>query len=212
MKILVFGATGGTGSLVVQQALAKGIEVTAFTRNPEKLKMRNVKLKTVQGDVLQQDSIDKIMPGHDAVICCLGAPAAKAGRLRSEGTKNIITAMTKYGVSRLVCQTSLGYDDSKIVLCYTPFIFRKVVVPYLLKKTFEDHSLQENFIKQSNLNWTIVRAGSLTNGKKTGHYKQDFAYSDSSLKVKIARADVADFLIATLTNQSSYNKLLGISY
>ena len=143
MKILVFGATGGTGSLVVQQALEKGIEVTAFARNPEKLKIQNANLKTVQGDVLQQGSIDKIMPGHDAVICCLGAPAAKAGQLRSEGTKNIITAMTKHGVSRLVCQTSLGYDDSKIVLCYTPFVFRKVVVPYLLKKTFEDHSLQE---------------------------------------------------------------------
>ncbi len=211
-KILVFGATGGTGRLVVQQALEKGFDVTAFVRNPEKLKIKNVNLKIVQGDVLQQNSIDKTMQGHDAVICCIGAPATKAGRLRSDGTKNIINSMTKFGVSRFICQTSLGYDDSKIVLDFTSFIFRKVIAPYLLKKTFEDHLLQETFIKQSNLNWTIVRPGTLTNGKSTGNYKQGFEYTDSSLKVKIARADVADYLITTLTNQNFYNKVVGISY
>ncbi len=212
MKIIVFGATGGTGSLVVQQVLEKGFEVTAFVRNPEKLKIKNTNLKIVQGDVLQQNDIDKIMQGHDAVICCLGAPATKARRVRSEGTKNIISSMAKFDVSRLVCQTSLGYGDSKIVLDYTPFIFRKIIAPYLLKKTFEDHSLQESFIKQSNLNWTIVRPGTLTNSKGAGICKQGFEYNDNSLKVKIARADVAEFLISTLTNQIAYKKVLGISY
>ena len=212
MKVIVFGATGGTGNLVVQQALENGFDVTAFVRNPAQLKIKNAKLKIVQGDVLQQNSIDSIMQEYDAVICCLGTPATKAEQLRSIGTRNIINAMTKFGVSRLICQTSLGYGDSKFVLDFTPFVFRKIIVPFLLKKTFEDHLLQESFIKQSNLNWTIVRAGSLTNGKGTGNYKKEFEYTDSSLKVKISRADVAHFLTATLTNQNSYNKVVGISY
>ena len=212
MKVLVFGATGGTGNLVVQQALENGFEVTAFVRNPEKLKIKNANLKIVQGDVLQQSSIDNFMKGQDAVICCLGMPATKVGKLRSEGTQNIITAMTKAGVSRFICQTSLGYGDSKAVLDFTPFVFRKIIVPYLLKKTFEDHFLQEINIKKSKFNWTIVRPGNLTNKKHTGNYKSGFDYNDSTLKVKISRADVADFLIKSISNPNSYNKVIGISY
>jgi putative NADH-flavin reductase len=212
MKILVFGATGGTGTQVVKQALNKDLEVTAFVRNPAKLKILNVKLKVVHGDVLEQSSIDKVIGGHDAVICCLGAPATKAGQLRSDGTKNIINSMQQKGVPRLICQTSLGFDDSEPVLNHTAFFFRKIIVPYLLKKTFADHLLQENFIKQSNLNWTIVRPGTMTDGKFTGEYKHGFSYSDNSLKVKISRADVADFLIKQVFSNQYQNKLTGVSY
>ena len=212
MKVIVFGATGGTGNLVIQQALESGFEVTAFVRNPQKLILKNANFKIVQGDVLQQNSIDNFMNGHDAVISCLGMPATKVGKLRSVGTQNIINSMIKFDVSRLVCQTSLGYGDSKTVLDYTPFIFRKIIVPYLLKKTFEDHLLQENIIQKSNINWTIVRPGNLINGKQTGNYKSGFDYNDSTLKVKISRADVAEFLIKSIADQNSYNKVLGISY
>jgi putative NADH-flavin reductase len=212
MKILVFGATGGTGMQVVQQALAKGFEITAFVRNTGKLKIVNDNLKIVKGDVLEQNSIDKIIAGHDAVICCLGAPATKAGQLRSTGTKNIINSMQKNGLQRLICQTSLGFGDSEIVLKYTPFIFRRIIVPYLLKKTFDDHLLQETFVKQSGLTWTIVRPGTLTNEKYTGNYKHDFSYFDYTLKVKVSRPDVADFLLKQICSTQNHNKVTGISY
>lgn len=212
MKVLVFGATGGTGNLVVQQALDKGMQVTAFARNPSKISIKHPKLKLVQGDVLQQSSIDAIISGHDAVICCIGAPATKAGQLRSEGTKNIIWSMQKNAVTRFICQTSLGYADSKKVLKHTPFVFKKIIVPLLLKKTFEEHELQETVIKQSGLNWTIVRPGTLTNGKYTGGYKQGFDYSDGSLKVKISRADVADFMVKQLETDNYNKKVVGLSY
>lgn len=212
MKVIVFGASGGTGSLVVQQALEKGFEVTAFVRNPEKFKLKSPKLRIVQGDVLQQNSIDTFMKGQDAVICCLGVPATKVGKLRSDGTQNIINSMVKFGVSRLVCQTSLGYGDSVAVLKFTPFIFRKIIVPLLLRNTFEDHLLQETIIKNRNINWTIVRPGNLTNGMLTENYKTEFDYNDSTLRVKISRADVADFLIKSIANRNSYGKVLGISY
>lgn len=212
MKILVFGATGGTGSQVVQQALNQGLNVTAFVRNPEKVKISHSNLSLAQGDVLKQDDIDKIMKGHDAVVCCLGAPATKAGTLRSRGTQNIINSMQRNGVSRLICQSSLGFNDSVKVLTNTPFIFRKIIVPYLLKKTFEDHSLQETIVKRSDLNWTIIRPGSLTNGAFTGSYKHGFSYTDNSLKVKISRTDVADFLIRQLWSKEHLKEVAGVSY
>jgi putative NADH-flavin reductase len=212
MKLLIIGATGGTGTQVVQQALQQGITVTAFVRRPGKLKITHTNLKVVQGNVLQQSSINKIIVGHDAVICCLGAPATKAGNLRSAGTKNIINAMQQNEVSRLICQTSLGFGDSEIVLRNTPWFFKKIIVPYLLKSTFADHLLQENFIQQSKLNWTIVRPGTMTNGKFTGNYQHGFSYSDEKLKVKISRADVADFLIQQVSSTQYQKKVTGISY
>ena len=188
------------------------MEVTAFVRNPAKLKTRHANLKVVQGDVLQQNSINAAMKGQDAVVCCLGAPATKAGQLRSAGTKNIIHAMKASGLSRLVCQTSLGFDDSESVLQHTPFVFRKIIVPYLLKKTFLDHSLQEAHIKQSGLDWTIIRPGNLTNGRHTGNYREGFAYTDPTLQVKISRADMADSLLRQLLTHHNSRQVVPVSY
>jgi len=212
MKLLIFGATGGTGKLVVEQALSKGFGVTAFLRNPEKLSLSDPRLSIVKGDVLQQSTIDAIMPGHDAVICCLGAPANKAFRLRSEGTKNILSAMKKYGVTRFICQTSLGFGDSETLLNNTSFIFRKIIVPLLLKTTFAEHSIQEKTIAESDVNWTIVRPGIMVDTAYTGAYKHGFDYTDKSVKVKIARADVAHFMLEQLNNKIYNKKTTGISY
>ncbi len=212
MKVLVFGATGGTGAAVVQQALNKGFEVTAFIRNPAKLKIANPMLHVAEGDVLQQETVDDAVAGHDAVICCLRAPATKAGTLRSHGTKNIVKAMQRHAVQRFICQTSLGYGDSLPVLEQTPFFFKKIIVPYLLKETFADYLLQENIIKETNLNWTIIRPGTLTNGKLTGHYQYGFDYTDTPLQVKVSRADVADFIVGQLGSEQYEKKVAGISY
>lgn len=120
--------------------------------------------------------------------------------------------MKKANVNRLICQTSLGYDDSIEVLNCTSFIFKKIIVPYILKATFKEHHLQEIAIKQSGLNWTIVRPGNLTNGKKTENYKSNFSYSYPTLKVKISRADVAHLLIKQLSSSENHPKIIGISY
>ena len=212
MKISVFGATGKTGKLVVQQALNNAFEVTAFVRDPSKMIMTHRNLNIVQGDVMITATIDAVMQGHDAVICCLGLPATKPGLLRSQGTQNIIDSMKKFGVKRFICQASLGYADSEKLLVNTPFVFRKVIVPLLLKKTFEEHALQENIIKQTDLNWTIARPGSMTNGKFTGHYKSGFSSDDTSVKVKISRADTAHFMVQQLNNNDNIRKAVGISY
>ncbi len=211
MKLLLFGATGGTGKEVLLQALEQGHTVTAIVRSPTKINTQSERLKVIQGDILTSN-LDYAFSDQDAVICCLGAPANKAGTLRSQGTKNIIDAMKKTKVNRLICQTSLGYDDSIDVLNSTSFLFKKIIVPYFLRATFKEHHLQEIAIKQSGLDWTIVRPGNLTNGKKTENYKYGFSYSAANLKVKISRADVAHLLVTQLTTHRDSQKIIGISY
>ncbi len=211
MRILLFGATGGTGKQVLLQALEQGHTVTILVRNPSKITLNSQNLRVIQGDVLTS-TLDAAFTEQDAVICCLGAPANEAGTLRSEGTKNIINGMKKANVNRFICQSSLGFDDSVEVLNCTSFFFKKVIVPYILKATFKEHHLQELAIKESCLNWTIVRPGNLTNGTKSEKYKYGFTYSDKTLKVKISRADVADFLLKQLTAKQYFQKAIGISY
>lgn len=120
MKILIFGATGGTGSQLVEQALTKGHEVTAFVRNPAKLPLNHKNLKIVQGDVLNYATIEPAVLGQEAVLSALGS-GTKKDTLRSTGTRNIILAMEKHGVKRFICETSLGYSDSRQTLDRTPF-------------------------------------------------------------------------------------------
>lgn len=211
MNILLFGATGGTGNQVLLQALEQGHTVTVIVRNPSKITIQSQRLKIIEGDVLSTNFTTEFV-GQDAVICCLGAPSNKAGTLRSQGTKRIIDAMQKANINRFICQTSLGYDDSIEVLNCTSFFFKKIIVPYILKATFKEHSLQEYEIKNSNLNWTIIRPGNLTNGKKTENYKYGFKYSDPTLKVKISRADVADLMLKQLSETIFLKNIIGISY
>lgn len=212
MNIVLFGATGGTGKQVLLQALEQGHTVTAVVRSPSKITITDQHLHVVKGDVLNISSFKNALQKQDAVICCLGAPANKAGKLRSQGTKNIIETMNQAGVQRFICQSSLGFADSTEVLNNTSFVFKRIIVPFVLKATFREHHLQETIIKQSNLHWTIVRPGSLTNGKRTGNYQYGFAYTNPSVKVKIARADVAELMLHQLTNPEKVNSVIGVSY
>jgi putative NADH-flavin reductase len=212
MNVIIFGATGATGKHLVTQALEQGHQVTAFVRDPSKVQVHHPKLKLVKGDVLDPGAVAQAIPGHEAVLNSIGMPANKTGVLRSQGTQNIITGMEKAGVKRLICQTSLGYGDSRPVLDRTPFVFKYIIVPFLLKKGFADHALQEEYIKHSTLDWVIVRPGNLTDGPLTRHYKHGFAPTDKTVTVKISRADVADFMLRQLTSPVYLHQTPGLSY
>lgn len=209
MKVLIFGATGGTGQQLVAQALTQGHEVTAFVRNPAKLKTTAPRLQIVQGDVLHYAAVEKTMIGQEAVLCALGAPASDRTTMRADGTKNIIQAMTACGVRRLVCQTSLGFGDSEALL---PFHFKYFIVPFILRHAFIDHELQERAIKESGLDWVIIRPGNMTNGARTGVYRHGFAGNDRSIKLKVSRADVAEFMLQQMVNNHYLRQTPGISY
>jgi putative NADH-flavin reductase len=207
-KIIIFGATGGTGQQLVKQSLEMGHRVTAFVRNPEKLKLSDNSLNIFQGDVLNFENVSKAIKNQDVVLCSIGIPASDKSALRANGTANIIKAMENNGVKRLICQTSLGYGDSKEIL---PLYMKYIIVPIILKNAFKDHESQEAKIEQSSLDWIIVRPGNLTNEIKTGNYKYGFNYNDK-IKLKVSRADVAMFMLSQIENLEYLRKKVGISY
>lgn len=207
-KIIIFGATGGTGQNLVEQALNQNYEVTAFVRSPEKLKIKNSNLTVTKGDVLNLNDVSNAVKGKEVVFCSLGMPASDKSTLRSDGTNNIIKAMEANNVDRLICQTSLGFGDSKEVL---PWHMKYFVVPFILKNAFIDHELQEKKIVESKLDWTIVRPGNMTNGKKTGNYKFGFKPTEK-IKLKVSRADVAEFMLKQISSFAFLGKKVGISY
>ncbi len=208
MKLLVFGATGGTGHQLVELALAQGHDVTAFARNPAKLAVGHADLEVVRGDVTDFASVAKATRGRDAVFCAIGA-GARRSTLRTEGTRNIVRAMEEAGVRRLVSQSALGVGDSRDIL---PFHYKYAIVPILLRHAFVDHEGQEDLIRRSRLDWTIVRPGNLTDGIRTGEYRHGFTAADKPTKLKISRADVADFMLEQLTNDAYLRGTPGVSY
>lgn len=209
MNILIFGSTGATGRQVVEQALEQGHRVTAFARNPAKLDIKHTNLKVVQGDVMDLPSVEKAVQGQEAVVCVLGAGQKMTGTIRSEGTQQIIQAMEKAGIRRFICQSTLGAGDSWENL---NFFWKYIMFGFLLRNVFGDHQRQENYVQQSGLDWTIVRPGAFVDGNRTGNYRHGFPSNDKTSKLKISRADVADFIVKQLADDKYIHKTPSLSY
>jgi putative NADH-flavin reductase len=193
MKVIVFGASGGTGRELVKQALERGHDVTAFVRNPSKLKLSHERLTVARGDVMDAASVDAAMPGHDAVLIAVGHRRYLGpSKILSEGTRHILDAMKKHGVRRVVCETALGVGDSagRLGVYYTLF-----VIPIILPFYWYDKGRQERNVRESSLEWVVVRPGQLTNGRKRGQYKHGPRVGNYLWSVSISRADTADFML-----------------
>ncbi|MEM6843973.1 MAG: SDR family oxidoreductase [Bacteroidota bacterium] len=206
--IAVFGSTGGTGKAVVEQALEKGYEVTALVRTPSKLNIVHDHLYFVQGNAMQYEDVQAVVTEKDAVLCCLGTRAADKTMVRAMGTENIVRVMEEENIRRLICQTSLGYGDSASAM---PWYMTYIIIPYLLKNAFKDHAEQERIIEQSDLDWTIARPGSLTNGPKTENYRHGFPPATRT-KLRISRADVAHFMLDQIESDGYLHQRVGLSY
>jgi len=207
MKVLVFGATGGVGRHVVEEGLARGHDVTAFVRDPSRLDVAHERLTVFRGDVLDAASVERAVRGQGAVLCSIGA--GRKGQVRSEGTRNIVRAMEGAGVRRLVCQTTLGAGESSGNL---NFFWKHFMFGLLLRGAFADHEQQEAHVKRSALDWTIVRPAAFTDGGRTGEYRHGFSPSKKGLKLKISRADVAEFMLDQLTDDAYLHQTPGLSY
>ena len=197
MQIAVFGATGGTGQQVVQQALAAGHSVTALVRDPSRLAAQDERLTVVEGDVLDRAKVDETVSGADAVIVSLGNTSSNPDYIVSRGTEVIVDAMTAAGIPmRLIVVSSLGVGESRDQV---PFAF-KMLMNTVLKKAMDDKERQEALVKASGFDWIIVRPGGLTNGPATGSYK---AGVDVKLTAgQVSRADVAAFVLLQLDDDT----------
>lgn len=209
MKVIVFGATGTVGRLAVNEVLAAGHEVTAFARSPEKLDLTAPKLHRVSGDALNADDVQKAVAGHDAVIVALGAGMSRKSKIRSQGTMNVIRAMQANGVKRLVVQSTLGAHESWSNL---NFFWKRIMFGGIIRPVFKDHELQEQIVRASGLDWTIVRPSAFTDGPAKGGYKIGFGPQVRDLALKISRADVAGYLAKQLADRSFLHRAVGISY
>ena len=209
MKLVIFGATGSVGEQVVEQALDQGHQVTAFARTPAKLDIQHPNLALFQGDVTNLASVEQAIQGQEAVICVLGGGKNLSSTVRSEGTQQIIRAMEQSSVRRLICQSTLGAGDSWGNL---DFYWKYIMFGFILRKVFADHQLQERYVKQSHLDWTIVRPSAFIDGPRTGSYRHGFSGSDKLSNLKIARADIADFLLKQLASDTYLGKTPGLSY
>lgn len=250
MKLLIFGATGGSGRALVEQALEQGHKVTAFARDPARVHITHKNLRVVKGDILTYDAVEAAINGQDAVLSALGVGvpvgviitlavvsqviarvAALSGLLGwlvrlgvpvmalliltrktaslSNGTKNIVQAMEKLGVKRFLCESSLGVGDSKGRL---GVLYNLFLIPLFLRGIFADKEIQERIIRDSTLDWTIVRPAALTNGARKGVWRAGRDLGHWFFTAKVSRADVAAFMLKQLTDTTYLRLTPGLSY
>lgn len=210
VRLLIIGATGGTGRALVQQALERGHRVTAFVRDPSRLRVRHERLAIARGNVLDYSSVETAVRGQDAVLCALGHKRwLYPTRILSDGTRNIIRAMEGQSVRRLVCETALGIGDSwgRMGLYYTLFVGVFILPFYFLDKT-----RQERLVRASELEWIIVRPGALTNGRKRGVYRHGGRIGNPLWTVRISRADVADFMLRQVDEDRYLRTAVGVCW
>lgn len=205
MKLVVLGATGGTGLEIVRAALEKGHSVTAFARSAEKLRTFGDRIGVSLGDLLNSAELAEAIRGHDAVLSGFGPrlPIAKAEKdLLHRFALSLTHAMHLAGVRRVVVESNA-------------FLFKDSLIPHLFGRLFfpsivVDVTAMERVLRESGLDWTIVRPVELTNKPFTGKYRirEDHL---PGWRLTISRADVADCLVKTAADPALIGKLLGIS-
>jgi len=209
MKVLIFGASGETGRLLVSSGLQQMHGISAFVRHPSKFKIQHENLNVFQGDVSDYKSVEDALEGHDGAISALGA-STPFGRDPAivKGVDNIITAMQRRKVNRFIYQSFLGVKEYRSEL---GFLLNKIV-PLALGGSIKDHEEKEQIIANSDLLWTIVRCAMLTNDPAKGKYRDGEHITSRAIMPMISRADVADFMIKQLTDNKHYYKKPRLMY
>ena len=209
MKLAIFGATGRTGLPLVRQALAKGYTVKALVRTPSKLTIEDPRLTVIQGDATNAADVERTVEGTDGVLSVLGHAKGSPDDVQTVATRAIVAAMKKHGVKRVVSLTGAGVSDPND----QPKVSDRVV-KFMLKalsgKVLKDAENHAEVLRNSGLEWIVVRGPMLTDGEHTGVYKSTFVGKDSGMRV--SRADVADFMLAQLDSDQWLHKAPMVSY
>lgn len=190
MNLVILGATGATGSVLLEQALAAGHRVTALVRSPQKLTTTHPHLRVVTGDVTDAAAVASAVEGTDAVVSTLGATK---GSLMTDATRAMVAGAKERGVRRVVVLSSFAVQRERLAGV------AKLVTGWLMGAAIKDKAAGEAALRASGLDWTIVYATRLNNGPATG-----VTVVPETAKVRlsqqIARADVAAFLLDSVTS------------
>ncbi|WP_020667152.1 NAD(P)-dependent oxidoreductase [Amycolatopsis nigrescens] len=211
MRLAVFGATGGTGRELTRQALDRNHEVVVLARNPDAVEQRHPGLRVEQGDVLDPETVDKVVDGADAVLSALGIGYRRhATTVYSVGMANILGSMDRSGVRRLlVVSTSSVQVPPKSHL--GEWIVGRLILHQVLRKPYADMMEMERRIRAADCDWSLVRAARLTKGPLTGNYRTAV---DTKLRGcwSISRADVAHYMLDQLTAPETHRATIELAY
>jgi putative NADH-flavin reductase len=204
MRVLIIGASKGIGWETTRQTLDAGHHVRALARSYTAIAISNPNLEKIRGDALKTEDVEAALVGVDVVIQTLGVGLGDLFRpvnLFSDATRALIAAMRSQGVKRLICVTGFGAGDSRAsISCLQRLPFQIV-----FGRAYDDKSVQEKLIKESELDWTIARPGVLSSGPRTGRYRILSEASQWRNGI-ISRADVAEFLVRQIEDQAYIRK------
>jgi len=207
MKIVVLGATGGTGLEIIRQSVEQGHSVTALVRSPERLRPFQDRITVRRGDLLNSADLQQAVEGQDAVLSAFG-PRVPVKKSEAHLLEQFAGALTK---------AMLHTNVRRVVVESVAFLFKDSLLPpaYLLgrllfPRTVADASAMEQVFAESELDWTMVRPRELTEKPYTGKYRILEGHLPR-FGFKTSRADVADFMINVVANRSTIRKVIGLS-
>jgi putative NADH-flavin reductase len=214
MKILLLGATGRTGKVILQKAINDGYEVRAIVRDKSKLDGANADI--IEGTPYDRDAVMSAVKGCDAVISTLNvsrtsdSPWAKLRSpkdLISRSVQNAVEGMKENDVKRIIVLSTLGAGDSKDRM---PKLFNLFISLSNLKYAFRDHTRQEEILEQSDRDWTVIRLPMLT--ADAGENEVLVNMGDGTrLNRKVNRETVARFILNILNEEKYFKKKIAIS-
>jgi len=208
MQLTIFGASGKTGRRLVEQALGAGHTVTAVTRRPASIPPR-AGLSVVGADVA--DTVDATIAGSEAVLSALGVSySRKPISVYSQGATNIIAAMHRHGVKRLVVVSSAPLDPA--YRASDSFFFTRVLEPLFMRRpgrtTYDDMRQMESLVRASDLDWTIIRSCWLFDAAAVTDYR---LAEHSAGGMSTARADLAASMLAQLADDRFVRRVVGVT-
>ena len=212
MKLVIFGATGFSGSAILSEALKQGHDLSILVRDASKIKIKDQKLRIVEGNVMDSQVVATILHHQDAVIQCLGVGGKGDGKpttFISEANKIILDEMAKQKVPRLIAMSNVGVGNS---VSFQPWFFTKFILPHFmkwLKVIIDDKNRMEPTIMNSELDWTIVRCPNIVDKTPKGNVHATL--DGKGLKLSVTLGDMAEFIINQLTDNAYTRQAPSIS-
>lgn len=208
MKIILFGATGPTGKLILENLIKENHQVTCFVRNPGKIHIKSDLITVITGSILDAKAIEMALRGQELVISALGSKPTLKDKTMSQAATLIVQAMEKQNVKRIIVISTLGIKETYGMM---GLLFTYALQTIVLRNNFSEKVKIENMLEKSNLEWIAVRPSVLTNGAKTGSYKEGFDKHET-ITPKISRSDVADFILKNISFEKYNKTTVNLSY